>query len=79
MLKNIYGRGFVLLVRRQKLTVEKLEKKASKTYNIKAFWQYNCNLGLNSKVNILVSELAKSSKSASSKEKNFSHFFSNII
>lgn len=34
-LKNIYGKEFVLLAKKQKLAAKKLEKKASKIYNIK--------------------------------------------
>ena len=37
-LRDIYGRRSVLSTRRQKLAAEKLEKGASKTYNIKALW-----------------------------------------
>ena len=61
-LRAIYGRGSILSTRRQKLAVEKLEKEVSKTYNIKALWQRNHDLGLNSKANTPRSEQAKSSK-----------------
>ena len=77
-LRDIYGRGSILSARRQKLATEKLKKKASKTYNIKALWQHNCKLGLNSKTNISVSEVAESSKSTSGKKTNSIHFFSNV-
>ena len=58
--------------------MEKLEKKASKTYNIKAFWQHNHDLGLNFKANILACELAESSKLASGKEINSAHLLSDV-
>ena len=77
-LRGIYGRGSVSSARRQKLAVEKLEKEASKTYNIKALWQRNCDLGLNSKVNTSASELAESSESASGKERNSAHLLSDV-
>lgn len=37
-LKDIYRKESILSVRRQKLAAKKLEKEASKTYNIKALW-----------------------------------------
>lgn len=42
-------------------------KQASKTYNIKEFWQRNCDLGLSSKVDTPF-ELVESLESASGKE-----------
>lgn len=46
------GGGSVSSARRQKLAAtKKLEKEASKTYNIKALGQRNHDLGLNSKAN----------------------------
>ena len=77
-LRGIYGRGSVSSARRQKLAAEKLEKEASKTYNIKALWQRNRDLGLNSKANTPASELVESSKLVSGKETNLAYLFSNF-
>ena len=77
-MRDIYGKGSILLVRRQKLAIEKLGKKTSKSYNIKALWKCNRNLDLNSKANASVSKLAESSKLISDKERNSVYFFSNI-
>lgn len=62
-LKGMYERRSILSARRQKLAAEILKKEVSKTYNIKALWQCNHDLGLNFKANTPVSELAKSSES----------------
>lgn len=64
--------------RKQKLAIEKLKKKVSKTYYIKALGQCNYDLIFNSKVNILAFELAKSSKLALGKEINFTYFFPDL-
>lgn len=55
-----------------------MEKEASKTYNIKALWQINRDLGLNSKANTPASELAESSKSTSGKEEISIHLLSDV-
>lgn len=78
-LRGIYRRRSVLSAKRQKLAIKKLEKKISKTYNIKVLWQRNYDLNLNFKANISASELAESSESASSKKRNSTHIFSDII
>lgn len=57
---------------------KKVEKEVSKIYNIKVIWQCNCDLGLNSKANTPVSELAKSIKSTPGEKTNFAYFFSDI-
>lgn len=77
-MKDIYRKRFVSSARKQKFAIKKLEKKISRTYNIKAFWQYNCDLCLNSKANMLAFELAKSSKSASEKETNFANLLFDV-
>ena len=77
-LRGIYGTGSVSSARRQKLAAEKLEKEASKTYIIKALWQRNRDLGLNSKANTPASELAESSESALDKERNSAHLLSDV-
>lgn len=64
--------------RKQKLVIEKLEKKAFKTYNIKALWQCNHELSSNSKANSPTSELAKSSNSTLCKKINSTNLCSNI-
>lgn len=68
-----------MLARKQILAAEKLEKMAFKSYNIKAFWQYNCNPSLNFKANTFVFELVESLKLALDKEKNFAYLFFDII
>lgn len=77
-LRNIYKRRSVLSARKQKLATKKLEKKASKTYNIKALWQRNRDLYLNFKANNPVSELAESLKSVLSEKTNFAYLFSDF-
>lgn len=64
-----------MLAKKQKLAIEKLDKKTSKTYNINAVWQCNCDLGLNFKANTPVFELAKNSELASSEKKTLFIFF----
>lgn len=59
-LKGIYERRSVSSARGQKLAAKKLEKEASKTHNVKALWQRNRALGLNSKAHTPASELAES-------------------
>ena len=51
-----------MLLRRQKLTTQKLEKEASNMYNIKALWQRNRNFSFNFQANTL-SRPGKSSQS----------------
>lgn len=77
--QEIYKKNFILSAKKQKLAIEKLEKKTFKTYNIKALWQCNCKLGFNSKARIIVFDLAESSESALGKEKNSAYFLFDVI
>lgn len=77
-LRGIYGGGSVSSARRQKLAAKKLEKEASKTYNIKALWQRNRDLGLNSKANTPASGLVESLESAPGEETNSAHLLSDV-
>lgn len=58
--------------------MEKLEKKASKTYNIKVLWQHNYDLSLNSKANIHASQLAESLELTFDKKKNTAYLLFDI-
>lgn len=46
-----YDKGSQAVTKRKKKVAKKLEKKASKTYNIMIFWQRNQDLGLISEAN----------------------------
>lgn len=78
MLSDIYRKKSILSAKKQKLVAKKLEKETSKTYNIKALQQCNCNLGLNFKANTPASKLVKSLKLILGEETNFTHLFSNV-
>ena len=43
---GFYGKGSLATLKRKKKAAKELEKEASKSYNISALWQRNCNLGL---------------------------------
>lgn len=50
-LKDIYGKKSRSTKKRQRKATKEPEKEASKTHNIIALWQRNCDLGLISKTN----------------------------
>lgn len=50
-LQKFYGKGSLATLKKKTKVAKELEKEASRSYNIGAFWQRNCGLGRFSQAN----------------------------